>query len=82
MRKIVVGFLVGTVFVIVGLLLALQAGSLATEWSYSGNVGRGILDEARAHVYRTTGLLVLGFGLVVNAVAFCRWLWQSPDQRQ
>lgn len=75
MSKLTLGFTTGTFFAIVGVVIASQAGGLATEW----NGALGVPDALKAHTFEAAGLLVLGFGLVLNAIVFARWIW-SPDR--
>jgi hypothetical protein len=63
-----------------GLILALQADSLATHWqpTESGNGWGGTTDPALAQTYYTVGLVGLCFGLALVALAAWRWLAGEP----
>ena len=78
MSKISKGIVIGVVITALGVLLALNADNLATNWQMIGpNAWGGTTDPDKKHLYQNLGLLVAGFGLLLTGLAFYRWLPQS-----
>jgi hypothetical protein len=75
MNKIKKAFVIGTAVAVAGLTLAVQAENLAMEWH--GNSGSPNPSKMRS--YETAGMIILGFGLLLNAMAICHWLWGPTD---
>lgn len=77
-----IAWLAGAAAVIVGLGLVFGAGSLATHWQPLGSgAWGGTTDPALESAYRLTGYAVLCFGLVLETLAFWRWLGQGSPER-
>ena len=78
MNRTTIGFLVGVVFALVGVLLTLKASSLATHWQMIGpDAWGGTTDPGTEHAYRVIGVVVAAFGFVVLALSFHRWLRET-----
>ena len=76
--KVKLGFFLGIVVALFGLLLRLGARSLAwpTVYSYSGpreNTEWAITERA----YSDVGLILMVFGLTLVVIAFRKWLWDE-----
>ncbi len=87
MSKIRKGIAIGVIITALGVLLALNADNLATNWQMIGpNAWGGTTDPDKRHLYQNLGLLAAGFGLLLTGLAFYRWLPQSraglTDDRQ
>ena len=88
MRAIRIGFIIGGLTVLSGLLVVLTAHGLATQWeSLGNNFWGGATDPARERLYQNLGWLVMGFGMFLNTITFSRWLeyagrkeWTRPDR--
>jgi hypothetical protein len=75
MGRVMTVFVAGAVAALVGVGLILGAHGLATQWQDLGNgAWGGTTDPAKEAAYRTVGLAVLIFGLVMETLAFTRWL--------
>ena len=78
MKAIRIGFFVGGLTMVCGLLVVLTAPALATQWeSLGNNVWGGTTDPAQEHLYQLFGWLAIGFGLYLTAITFSRWLAYS-----
>lgn len=65
----------GTAAALAGLGLILGAQNLATHWQPLGEgAWGGTTDPSLVTAYRLIGAAVLGFGLVLDAIAAARWL--------
>jgi hypothetical protein len=78
--KVIVGLIIGAIIACGGAGLACQGRILATHRNSLGNgqYTGGIVDAARQDLFQTMGLVVLGFGLILLALCFARWLFESP----
>jgi hypothetical protein len=74
MNRTTIGLLVGLSVALVGILVTLQASSLATHWELIGpDAWGGTTDPGSAHAYRMIGIVVAAFGFVILALSFHRW---------
>ena len=80
MNRIHIILTVGLCVAAAGLILALQADSLATNWqrTETGNGWGGVTDPALQQTYYAVGLVGLCFGLALIALAAWRWLAGEP----
>ena len=61
---------------ILGLVVALQSASLATDWQPLGDgAWGGTTDLGKEHTYRAAGLTILTIGLFFSSL--CGYLWIS-----
>ncbi|MCA1596969.1 MAG: hypothetical protein LC772_11170 [Chloroflexi bacterium] len=75
MKRISAGLFVGMMAVLLGLSIALHAHSMATTWESFGPGGRmGTTDPGQETTYRVLGFVILGFGLLVSAMAINHWM--------
>jgi hypothetical protein len=78
MSKIHKGFVIGAAVTVLGILLALKAEHLATDWQMIGpDAWGGTTDPDKRHLYQTLGLFIAGFGLFLTGITFYRWLPQT-----
>jgi hypothetical protein len=77
-----IAWLAGAAAIAVGLGLVFGAESLATHWESLGpGAWGGTTDPSLESAYRLTGYAVLCFGLVLETLAFWRWLGQGSRER-
>jgi hypothetical protein len=81
MNRIHIVLTIGLCVAAAGLILALQADSLATNWqrTTTGDGWGGVSDPALRQTYYTVGRLGLCFGLALIALAASRWLAAVPQ---
>jgi hypothetical protein len=76
--------LVGALFTLLGAVLRVEAGSLATRWQPLGEgAWGGTTDPTAQQSYQVIGLALLAFGLALVAMAVARWLFPTtsrPDE--
>jgi hypothetical protein len=77
--------LVGALFTLLGAVLQVEAGPLATRWQPLGEgAWGGTTDPALRQSYQALGLALLAFGLSLVAMAVARWLFlagSGPSSR-
>jgi hypothetical protein len=70
---------IGACIAAAGVILTLQADSLATHWQPTDGGGwGGTTDPALRQTYYTLGLVGVCFGLALVALAAWRWLAAAP----
>lgn len=75
MSKIRAGFTMGAIVTVLGVLIALKAENLATNWQMIGpDAWGGTTDPDKSHLYQTLGLIMAGFGLFLSGLTFYHWL--------
>ncbi len=81
MSRSVIGFLIGAAITVVGVLLALNASSLATHWQSIGpDAWGGTTNPGTEQTYRVLGIVAAAFGCIVLALSLHYWL-REPDRR-
>ena len=74
MRSIAIGFLIGALIVLSGLLVIFTAPGLAISWqSVHTPTWIGAMDVAQELLDQLLGIGVIGFGLYMMTIAYLRW---------
>jgi hypothetical protein len=76
MNRVSVVFVVGACVAVAGVLVALSAGSLATNWQRGDGGSIGFVNSSLRGTYQTIGLCLLCAGL--STLVLAAWRWMSP----
>ncbi len=83
MRRTTLVFLAGALAVLLGIGLLLGSHALATHWESQGDgAWGGVTDLRMEGIYRLVGAAFLVFGLVLETMAFARWMRLDWLQRR
>jgi hypothetical protein len=74
MRRIRVVFLLGLFAALTGGVVTIFAQDLASDWQNLAGGRIGFVSPTRETTYRMMGLIMVGFGLVLEVFALQRWL--------